>query len=175
MFKTNATQVILKENKHWAFYLVATKEQQAIEMQKAFDEGDESKYPFIKQVIVIGESAKADKAIAREFIPIEKIHERSEVLDNNLKKRTFWTDIEYKCYCRGKVIPENNIMIHEEPLSSLRCAIYRIGSPKYVYIVKVEKEKEFVELINEIKMYDATNNSGDTSICTKSTNEQESA
>lgn len=175
MFKTIATQVLLKENKQYAFYLVATNKEQAQEMQKAFNNGDDKKYPFIKQVEVIGKSKDATKGIASAYIPIEFIYEKSEVLDNNFKKKTYWTEVEYKCYCRGKKIPENNLLIHEEPLSSLRCAIYRIGNPEYCYIVKEFKGVEFKEVINQIEEnYDA-NSSGDTSISEESTNEQESA
>ena len=172
MFINNPTQIILKENKQYAFHLVATTKEQAQEMQKAFNEDNENKYPFIKQVEVIGKSKDANKSIASVYIPIEQVYEKSEILENNHKKKIYWTEVEYKCYCRGKKIVQNNLIIHEEPLSALRCAIYRIGNPEYVYIVRTFKGVDFEEIINkEVENYDATNNSGDTSICEESPNE----
>lgn len=175
MFKTIATQVLLKENKQYAFYLVSSTKEQIQEMKKAFNNGDDKKYPFIKQVELMGRSKDAKREHAIAYIPIEAVYEKSEVLENNLKKRTYWTEIEYTCYCRGKKIPENNLIIHEEPLSSLRCAIYRIGNPEYVYVVREFKGIEFKEIINQIEENYDTNSSGNSSICEEGTNEQEPA
>jgi hypothetical protein len=156
-FKTK--NILLNKTKISAFYLVASDKEEIEEFAKAFYD-KETKPPFIKQVEVFGESKDATSSIAKAYISVESINHKKEALENGSRNYKYWVEKEYPCFCRGKKIIENNLIIHEDPLSSLKCALYRIGSPEYCYIIKIK-------LKDNLKDYD-TNSSGNTSVCEES-------
>lgn len=171
MINIKAKNVLLKETLSEAFYLVASDEKEVMKLIKAIEEKTESDCPFIHQIEVLSKSSSLSAGTANRYIPIETYNIKKEALENNIKKTQSWVEITYRCYCGGKETPVNNIMIHEEALSALRCAVYRIGSPKYVFILRVEKKEEVkVESITE----NYEDNSGDSSVCEESTDVKES-
>lgn len=130
--------VLLNETELNAFYLVASNKEEIQEITKAVNNKDIN-YPFIDQIEIFGKSIEATKGLANIYIPIEHQVHKKEALENGSRNYKYWVEKEYKCYCREKKIIENNLLLHEDSLSSLKCAIYRIGSPEYCYIIKIKK------------------------------------
>jgi hypothetical protein len=172
MLNNQAKNILLKENENNAFYLYASNKVEAERIKKAMDDEEDESHNLTHQIETIGQSILATEGLVARYIPIEYYTIRREALENNPKKTQSWAEIEYKCYCTGKKIIENNILLHENALSAFRCALLRLGNPDYVYIIKIKKETIKDKLDNLKESYE--DNSRDTSICEESTDVEKS-
>lgn len=143
-------EILLGEFENNKYYLVECSKTEEQEILKAIENNDGSKYPFFENVHALGKSLDYTNIIARSFIPVDFLKNDH---DENNKKISIK---EYRCYASRTKVMENNVITHEDSLSSLKCALQCIGNPQYSYIVKRKIEKY------------ATNNSRNTSVCEKS-------
>lgn len=161
--------ILLKENDKEAFYLVASDENEINEIKDAMEKEDFSN-PLIDNIEIAGLSRQATSGLANKYIPIIRKTNKKEVEGNGkIVKYNHWTETEYKCYAAKDKVGYNSILTHEEPLSSLKCAIQCLGSPEYVYITRISKNvfepfKERIEnQLEKIRDY-GQNNSGNSEI-----------
>lgn len=126
-------QITLRTTEQYSFILIATNKEgikhteMLLERYKELGLRDlEGKEEFLNALYAYGNIDDVIEQQAKPFIPVYKIHK-----DNDKGKETIK---EYKCYC-GESNPINNVILHECPLSSLRCACSALDT-KYFYIIK---------------------------------------
>lgn len=137
----NKKHILLSENIATNYYLVASTEEEVNEILLAKEKQDNSKYPFINEIELIGETKRVTNGMLSPYIPIEHTFKRKEPI--GFEKTKIVTFNEFQCYARynkeGKNFT-NNTIIHENCKSSLNCASEQIGSPKYSYLIAERKE-----------------------------------
>lgn len=130
-------QITLRDEELYTMIMYSSTKEKIEEIAQAITKQDTSKYPFIHNVFCMGEIAKTPELIAKELVPIFKNHEITEESSfGNLRKKKV---TEYRCYGRKEYVVNNNLIVHEDAVSALKCAASLIGSPKYVYVLKISK------------------------------------
>ena len=119
--------LILKTLSTFSYVLVKTTEKDIKKVDEHLS-SDKVKEAFHETLIAYGDIDSVENYDARKFIPIEKIHKHKDYGTG-----TTFTE-EYKCYC-GTSKLEHNVILHEDALSSLKCACSALGT-KYFFIIK---------------------------------------
>lgn len=152
--KQKRNLVLIEKDKYkYILYALDKKELKLIEDDfEDYSSGVELECDFIKDVIMGGNIDETQDFHCKELIPLNKVHTIRPTERFEKKERI----PEYKCYHTNELHIErsrcNNVIVHEDKLSSFKCACERIQS-KYFVVVKEKKEIEntiITQLVNEI-------------------------
>ena len=140
--------IILKKTKDFEYTLtgINREEYEEIEALMKMDATESDKYPFIADIYGCAHVSEVTEAILKEFITIHKVwtikHEYSR----------FTTElIEFTCYVnrdRNPNVFSSNVIIHEDRLSALKCALSSLNT-SYFYIIKKSIDKTYKQLVEE--------------------------
>lgn len=111
---------------------------------------DENLNNFLDKICVYGNiNETKENPIWKQIIPIWKEHKHREKIINHEGHKTE-IEIEYKCFSRPKDSKPNinSINLHEDPLSSFKCAC-ATKNIQYYYVLKTKKEFYDNNLQNE--------------------------
>jgi hypothetical protein len=104
----------------------------------------EDKFDFIKMVNMCGCINEVTEKDCRDIIPLSKVH----IVKNSQTdiEKTF----EYKCYTKSD---KSKLIIHEDRLSSFKCACEKIGSRYFVVL----REFTYEKIVKDVKTVLFTN------------------
>lgn len=101
-------------------------------------------YPWLSKVALFGNVDTVTNSILDGIISAIGWRVKHSETSNSKDVR------EFRCYCFNHK-NTHNIIIHEDKVSSFRCAVYTIGNPKYVIILKKpikDKVDWYEEIVN---------------------------
>ena len=133
-------KIELSKKNGYTYFLVKSNQEEIIEIQDLINTYKKSneKYPFLDDVIIGGHIKEIFVYDIKEYMNLETIHKTLYFTEG--KKRTYSHQItinEYQCYvCKNRNM-FHNLIIHEDALSSFRCACAS-KNIEYFYILKQE-------------------------------------
>ena len=163
-------QIILSQNNEFIYVLnQSTKEvvDELTEMLSKKRPIDEQKYPFIKEIDSCGHISEVFNQHVKDYIPVWKVKQGQ--VDEGSKAKIKMVN-EYFCYANKE---KNYIIIHEDALSSFRCACNCIHA-EYFYVIRnlIEETKE-VEHGTRTEEVNIPDSNRDTEVCEENTSIRE--
>lgn len=129
--------IILKEDKEFKYILFPCNKEEHDFLDAQYDlfhygQLNKEQSDFIKQIDMCGHILKTTENHCSNIIPLEKTHIFHETSDRGIKHKTVIN--EYKCYQEHKKKSVNDLIKHEDKLSSFNCAIQLIDSLYFIVL-----------------------------------------
>ena len=133
--------IILKESTEhrYVLYAITEKELKSIQEPLILDEDQEfileevkqSEHDFLHMLYMGGDIRKTRLGSCKDIIETRKIH----LLNGGETKESSELIVEYQCFQpNNNKHPTNNVVCHEDKLSSLKCACERVNSKFYLIL-----------------------------------------
>ena len=163
---TLTKSLTLKKDSYEEFILVASSNEEIKEIELlCLNKETSEKYPFIANIFLCGHYSEFTEIDFKHIIPIFRNWNKTKET-NGFKKIEIIK--EYQCYAnsnRNIYDFKNNVILHEDRLSSLLCALQTLRS-EYFYILRICNEIKTINEFNENG--ELTNNNNNSEICTSS-------
>ncbi len=147
------------------YLLVKSNKEEINEIQELINNLKKSneKYPFLDDIIIGGNINEITNNDIKDFMSLKVIHKTLHLIES--KNESHWHTIitnEYECYVGNSSNIYSNTIIHEDALSSFKCAC-QTKNIEYFYILKQE-----INFNNQNEQSTITDTDRNTSICEES-------